>query len=531
MRTRTERRTSAPIRLAAVVAGLAAALGLGAAAPATAAPATAESAAAASAGASIAGGVNQQVGDVLGRGYDQIVRFNGTKVEIAEPASRGGAVLSSFEAGARTSWTVGVSNPFADFYGRGDLIGVVGQQPSRLAVVGDAIYVSNLRISGNKIFGEWIEPEAQMPSHVGSIVRKYSADGRKLAEREFAGKHAVTALDAYEYQGSEYLAIGLNTDGVRIAHGADLTDFRELHTDWNGRGEVVWERDQVTAVKLVEDAGRLLLVAAKLTYEHPAIVTTDLRADVEGLHAGIMIWTYNDRGLFDAWHWADQLEFGAFGPNGETMIGIATPANSRVEFLYVANGKLWTLNDGGSPLTAIRSFNDLGGVTRVAIRRADGVTWLDAAGQWHPVEASAEHELEWLGSRRVPLTVTNQTGYEVEVAVIPDGARCWLAPSGAHTDSPAPVPGQPATVASGTESVPYVTARRMQTADCTPGSWRRLELSVTRPDTGVIEHVSLDGIVGPDGIDRVKTPLGAPYWFKASTEVDGDAVKLILQAR
>ena len=74
---------------------------------------------------------NEVAADVLWLGDEQVVRLNGSRVEIVTPESRGGGVLTSFEAGTTATWP-GCDLPF---HGQ-DVLRAVGHEASRVAVVG-----------------------------------------------------------------------------------------------------------------------------------------------------------------------------------------------------------------------------------------------------------------------------------------------------------------------------------------------------------------------------------------------------------
>lgn len=320
-------------------------------------------------GATVGSARNQATGDVLGLGYEQVVRIEGSTVVVAEPAYLGGAVLRRFEAGLNTTWLkwrTPLGYDERPYYGQQNLEDVVKHQASRIAVLGGDIFVSRLYESRYFNGGpRW-----------DTIVEKYNADGALQTGRIYEA-HAITALDAYEFEGQGYLAMGLNRDGVRVAKADEpgLPDFRAVHEDWTGR-EFFFQgpkRDQVTVVKLGTDgAGRLMLIAGKITYGHPALVATDLRAGTPGGGAGAHMWTNNERPFANPdlnWQFPDLVDFGPLDPSGRPVVAISWPSLGRVSFLDAATGADWTWVDRGVGAHAIRFFTDRNGNALVAIAR------------------------------------------------------------------------------------------------------------------------------------------------------------------
>lgn len=331
---------------------------------------------------------NHAVGDVLGRGYEQVVRIEGTRVVIAEPVTRGGAVLREFEAGLDRTWPTrdagdGTRRPV--FTGQESLADVVHHDASRIAVHDDRVYVSRLLV------------DAKTGRADGSKVEVYSVDGELLDERSFPDEIAVSALDVHEHDGQPYLAIGLSQHGVRVARADErgLPDFRAVHEDWTGRQ--IWysapRRDQVTVVELVTDAdGRLLLIAGTITYDNPAVVATDLRVDEPGVWTTRFLWKNNDRGVFDYdlnWQFPDLIDVGALGSGGRQLVAIAWPWLGRVSFLDLATGADWTWVDGPAGAHAVRFFTGADGTGYVAIAR-DGAHQTESY-----VIATANERNEW----------------------------------------------------------------------------------------------------------------------------------------
>lgn len=335
---------------------------------------------------------NQATGDVLGRGYEQVVRIEGSRVVIADPVTHGGAVLREFEAGLDRAWPtrdVGDGSRRPVFYGQESLADVVHHDASRIAVHDDRVYVSRLRV------------DAKTGRADGSQVLVYSAEGELLDERSFPDEIAVSALAVHEHDGQPYLAIGLSQHGVRVARADEsgLPDFRAVHEDWTGRQ--IWysapRRDQVTVVELATDtAGRLLLIAGNITYNNPAVVATDLRVDEAGVWTTRFLWKNNDRGVLDYdrnWQFPDLIDVGALGSGGRQLVAIAWPWLGRVSFLDLATGTDWTWVDGPAGAHAVRFFEGRDGIGYVAIAR-DG-----ANGTESYVIATANERNEWVTVR------------------------------------------------------------------------------------------------------------------------------------
>ncbi|MDR5701674.1 hypothetical protein, partial [Agromyces aerolatus] len=217
------------------------------------------------------GGTNTVAADVLGLGYEQVVRLNGSRVEVVEPVTRGSAVLRSFEAGASHAWPTGLFGPV--FYGGINMANRVGQGASRLAVAGEHIYVSNLRTRQ----AEAAPPDVRVPD--GSVTTKYSVDGVVLNQRVEKPDYAVTALAGIEWRGKEYLAIGLNQSGVRIVDDTvqEMPDVHALMLHYSGplrSGSVrsINERDQITQLRFGPVGDKLMLAVGVLTGDMPALL-------------------------------------------------------------------------------------------------------------------------------------------------------------------------------------------------------------------------------------------------------------------
>jgi hypothetical protein len=316
---------------------------------------------------------NEATGDVLGRGSEQLIRIEDGKILILENGRQGAAVLKTIDAGLNTVWPkVGFGNMDRPAF-RGGLAmsDTVKHAPSRLAVLGNTIYVSQLMT----------RPDGLRRVEAGSVVSTYSAlTGQKVVDRErvFPDDVAVTALDAYEFDGEPYLAIGLNTYGVRVARAdaPGLPDHRIVHEDsWTGRDG--GERDMATVVKLgTDDYGRFVLVAGRLTWDGAALVTTDLRAGSTGVYAGVELWGNNWRGKDDnkkpRLQWPDLISFGKLGSGAtrtQELMAVAWPTLGRVSFLDATNGIDWNWVDRPTGANSIRFFTSNEGHGLVAIGR------------------------------------------------------------------------------------------------------------------------------------------------------------------
>lgn len=314
---------------------------------------------------------NEATGDVLGRGSEQLIRIENGNILILENGRPGATVLKTIDAGLNTEWPAeryGQKFATPAFPGGGILAAVVKHAPSRLAVLGDRIYVSRLlmRVNGYYHLSD------------GSVVTEYSATtGERLNERRFEDPdHAVTALDAFMYDGKPYLAIGLNRGGVRVtrADQSQFPDYRIVHEKWDGRGKD--NRDMVSVVKLgVDDYDRFVLVAGRITYDGAALVTSDLRAGSTDRHAATELWGNNWRtkdDLGSRLQWPDLISFGKLG-SGTTrtqeLMAVAWPSLGRVSFLDATNGIDWNWVDRPTGAHGIRFFTSYEGQGLVAIGR------------------------------------------------------------------------------------------------------------------------------------------------------------------
>jgi hypothetical protein len=487
----------------------------------------------------IPGGTNEAVGDVLGLGYEQVIRIKGSKVEILDPSLRGGKVRLSFEAGARQNFPT--QRPDLPGFPSKTYAGLVrmatvdpGREASRLAVVGSHIYVSNILANDDHT------------APAGSEIRKYEVymSGAYAAFREMKkyrktlngidDRYAVTALDAFMHEGREYLAYGLNTEGVRVARGdvEGLPTFRTVHADWDSRGGV-WTRDMVTVVQLgTDDQNRLLLIAGKITYEHPAIVATDLRVgekdgpnDTDVWHH-TYLWKNNDRGLdlWDLWNeryeWPELIEFGTIGPNKRPMVAISWPTRNRTSFLYPETGVTWNWTDGLAPTTAVRFFTDPSGDNRVVVRRlwAGPVLGMDHAGGWvwHYDLGDDDIPNAIPGYRAWSLSIDNRSRSDVTLTPYRGGSRidgCWLG-----TDlrtSGTNLPSDPISVPLGGRAGPYITAQSMLMKEC----WG---------DNEGVFYVQVAPKSAPDQTQLVKV-IGGPGGLRIDQQVGGGGLTARLE--
>lgn len=318
----------------------------------------------------VPGGLNEAVGDVLGLGYEQITRLNGSRVEIADPVPLGGAVLRSFEAGASSTWpseTTGV----ARYPGELDLVNA-GHAPSRISTAGGTIYVSRL----NTVDGR----------AVGSSVRAYRAeDGLLINERRFPDKEAVTSLDAYLHHGREYVAIGMNQNGMRVANAAtpSMPDHRWLDLE---------SRDPVMVARLgADDGGRMLLVSSTLRQDGGLAVAWNVTSDEK-------LWTQRD-GWAGPGHWAKVVDFGQFGPGNRQQVAIGWSKSGRTSLHDAATGRDWGSLQTG-PADVVRFYSNTTGEHRITIRANHAlIGGTDAQGHWVAVAEGPRAELPWLVQR------------------------------------------------------------------------------------------------------------------------------------
>jgi hypothetical protein len=118
--------------------------------------------------------------DVLGLGYEQIIRLAGAQLQIVDPESRGGALLRSFD---------------------------VGPAAARLAVFGQTINVASN-------YGD--------PTRTGSAIRQYQASGVLTNERTFPIGVTIASMRAYVEAGRAYLSVDFGEHGSRVLHADRL---------------------------------------------------------------------------------------------------------------------------------------------------------------------------------------------------------------------------------------------------------------------------------------------------------------------
>jgi hypothetical protein len=249
-------------------------------------------------------GPNEVAADVLGLGFEQLVRLDGPRVEIVAPDSRGGGVLASFEAGTDTTW------PACDrpFHGQ-DVLRAVGHEASRVAVVGRRIAVSVVRC-----------PDDPTSDQRGSsAVELYEANGTFVTRREFDDGVAVTTLDGVVVHGVAYLAIGLSASGLRVALADEpgLPDHHSVPADWRPHVGRRKDREIVVAARFgAADDGRPVLVCAAITVDGTAIVVTDV-------WDGRLLWSDNilvSEPLRDR---PTSIAVGPFGRTGVPTVSVA----------------------------------------------------------------------------------------------------------------------------------------------------------------------------------------------------------------
>lgn len=419
-----------------------------------------------SGGITMPGTSNEIAADVLGLGYEQVVRLNGSRVEIREPVTRGSAVLKAFEAGASSVWPRARDNGRHLFYGGSNMaMKLAGHSASRLAVLGGHIYVSNLKTRDRGDVED------------GSVTLKFTPDGVVVNQRHETTEYAVTALDGFVWKGKEYLAIGLNKCGVRVVDpnvpgmrlpGPD-PDHRLLFGHWCGRGGV-WQRDQITALKMgTDENGRFLLVAGKITSKHPAIAAIDVDANEE-------IWDKNFRDEDVPSEWPEVISIGTFGPRGKAQIAVGWPTLGVTSFYDLADGKDWRDVRTGV-LSVVRFFTEPSGEPRVAFRAGFGhvftasIAKTDASGEFQVVETTAAHELEWMvpGYRPYSVRIENQTRDELRFQPFTGVSRaegCWHGAGLRGVKNP--FPAEPVPVPAGGQAGPYTTAHKHWGDSCTP---------------------------------------------------------------
>lgn len=249
-------------------------------------------------------GSNEVAADVLGMGFDQVVRLDGSRVEIVAPESHGSRVLVSFEAGTDATWP-GCDRPL---HGQ-DVLRAVGHEASRVAVVGRRIAVSVVRCAADPT-----------PDQRGSsAVDLYETNGAFVTRRTFDDGVAVTTLDGVVVNGVAFLAIGLSASGVRVvlADEPGLPDHHSVPADWRRHAARRTDREIVVAARFgAADDGRPVLVCAAVTFDGTAIVVTDVLD-------GRLLWSDNivvDEPLRDR---PTSIAVGPFGRTGVPTVSVA----------------------------------------------------------------------------------------------------------------------------------------------------------------------------------------------------------------
>jgi hypothetical protein len=498
------------------------------------------------AGAAMPTNTNEAVGDVLGLGYEQVIRLNGSKVEIADPGNRGGTVRKSFEAGTSRHYP---GSPV--FYGSkyftddgavraiAPMFGWTGvdHAASRLTVLNDSIYVSSLR-SRTDGWGK-LHPD-------GSAVRKYDAATGELVNERFIlspADVAVTALGAYEFKGHEYLAIGLNRFGVRVVdtNVDGMPDVRVVHDDWNGRNGL-WDRDIVLAVALGTDAqGRFILVSGLMTYEYSAVVAVDLEdGSTRGDRAVHDIWSYNHRNTFDPWQWPDLIRIGPFGAEGKILVAINWPVLpgypewSQVSYHDASSGEVFIRVDGGSA-QGIRFFTDAQGGNRVAMLRSGSLHGTYGSlgeagpnGGWYHYDVGADDLHDAVpGYRAWAVTVENRSRAKIALTTHHGATRmdgCWYGSELRGLSRP--IPAEPTEIPAGGTAGPFGTAQRTFGEGCASSHPGVLYAQVA-PD-GAPQETQLVKLLGDKEGVRVDQQVGAGRFTVTAERAGTTGVKLIV---
>lgn len=308
-------------------------------------------------------GPNEVAADVLGLDEEQIIRLNGSRVEIVAPEAHGGRVLGSFEAGVDPTW------PACDrpFHGQ-EVLRAVGHEASRVAVVGRRIAVSVVRCAA--------DPTSDRQG--SSSVELYEPDGTLVTRRTFPDGIAVTALDGVVVRGIAYLAIGLSASGVRVALADEpgLPDHHSLPADWRvpvGRRK---DREIVVAVSFgVADDGRAVLVAASITADGTAIVVTDILD-------GRLLWSDNILSTEPLRDHPTSIAVGRFGRPGVPTVSVAW-SSGRLTLHDASRGTRPYSADGQpqNPVTAQRFVTDRNGHYLLAIQRLKDARTLLSGGR------------------------------------------------------------------------------------------------------------------------------------------------------
>jgi hypothetical protein len=481
------------------------------------------------AGVTVPAGSNEVAADVLGRGYEQVVRLNGSRVEIVEPVTRGGAVLRSFEAGASREWPKGCAGKCHAFYGGDNMAKkLTGHSASRLAVVGTHIYVSALRVKTTP------PASPSYPEPDGSITRKFTAYGQEVNSRVEDSKHAVTALDGFVYRGKEYLAIGLNWGGVRVVEPDQMgmkINERKLFTGWDGR-EAGDHRDQITALKMgTDDQGHFILVAGKLTSAHPAVAAINV-------DTGRELWSSHPQPGGEPTVWPEVVEIlPKFGPQARAMVAIGWPKHGALNLIDLANGTDWQYFSGGV-VAVLRAFTDASGEPRMAAIWGYGnvftsfVARTDAGGGFQMTEAGSAVELPWMvpGYRPFAVQIENRSRDAIRLQPFSGASRaegCWLT-SGLR-GSTNPLPAEPVQIPAGGNAGAYGAAHKHWGDSCTPSnpgvSYFQLEPAGMPSQRQVVQiHADTNGAL-------VKDQVGAGR-FAIRVEADsGTGLRVVVEDR
>jgi len=413
------------------------------------------------AGVTVPSGKNEVVVDVLGLGYEQVVRLNGSRVEVVEPVTRGSGVLRSFEAGASSVWPRQWSQ-VPIFYGGWNMADRVGHSASRLAVAGGHIFVSNLRVSDEGTF--------MLREPRGTVVTKYTVDG-KLVDRRYEGdEFAVTALDGFVWQGEEYLAIGFNQLGVRIVKAgvSGMPDFKTVMWHYSGSHRFgslpTNERDQITALEFGTDGSRLFVAVGVLTGDLPALLMYDAVTGEE-------LWAKNLRPNDPAkFEWPDVIAFGGFGGNGKARVAVGWPTLGHLDFMDAVDGAERGRITGGA-VTAARFFTDASGEPRIGFRRdsSSHVAKPDLGGSPVVTDNAGPKDLEWMvpGYRAWSVQVENRSRTDVTIRTFSGPSRaegCWH--SAQVPGGSAPLPIQTARIPATGTAGPFTTAQLLRGASC-----------------------------------------------------------------
>ncbi len=322
------------------------------------------------AAATAAPGANEAAADVMGLGFDQVVRLRGSRVQVVAPPSRGGEVLASFEAGTGATWP-GCDLPF---HGQ-DVLRAVGHDASRVAVVGGRIAVSVVRCAADQSTFPWSDGRGW------SAVELYEPDGTFVTRRTFADGVAVTALDGVTVGGVAYLAVGLSTSGVRVVQADEpgLPDHHAVLADWRrelGRRD---DREIVVAVRFgMTDDRRTMLVSAAITFDGAAIVATDALD-------GRLLWSDNHRASEPLRDRPTAVAVGRFGPAGVPTVSVAW-SSGRLTLHDAARGTRPFAVEGhpDEPVVAQRFLTTQHGGRLLTVRRQIGAVVLMAGAGARP---------------------------------------------------------------------------------------------------------------------------------------------------